>query len=290
MEGTLDEIAGGDAAWQPFLAGFFLGDDGLRPRIKAKMDEVDALTAKDIDLGTPSRFAVRIGRYGAYVQGTVGGEDVRATIPQTLTLEELHDDVLERLLTQRQQGPDALGNDPVSGTPITVREGRYGPYYQLGDGQDVKRASLPKGKTPADADLDEALFLLSLPRGLGDHPDGGAVEANVGRYGPYVVWNKPDQTRDYRNLSNDDALRTVDLAQALALLAEAKRGRTRAGGVLRELGAHPDDGKPVQLLSGRYGPYVKHGKTNASIPRDRDAAAVTLEEAVALLAERRARS
>jgi DNA topoisomerase I len=178
---------------------------------------------------------------------------------------------------------------------VYVLDGRFGPYYQLGDAAEgkgapkPKRASLPKGKTPETADLEEALFLLSLPKELGPAEDGGTVAVGLGRFGPYVV-KETGGEKEYRSIKPDQ-LRTIDLPAALALLAQPKQGRGGRGAatVLRELGPHPDDGKPVNILDGRYGPYVKHGDVNANVPKGTAVEAVTMEQAVAALAERAAR-
>jgi DNA topoisomerase-1 len=160
---------------------------------------------------------------------------------------------------------------------------------QLGEGEKPKRASLPKGWSPAAMDLEKALRLLRLPREVGAHPEDGApILAGIGRYGPFVQHNGT-----YANLSSVDEVFEVGVNRAVSLLAE-KRGAqsARRGGeptALKDLGVHPADGAPIKVLAGRYGPYVKHGSTNATIPRGKDPAELTLEEAVALIAEREAK-
>jgi DNA topoisomerase-1 len=180
--------------------------------------------------------------------------------------------------------------DPETGLPVYVRTGRFGPFVQLGeqpeDGEKPKRASLSKGMGTDEVTLEIALRLLSLPRDLGPHPEGGEpVRAGIGRYGPYVVHDG-----DFRSLEQTDDVHSVTLERALALLEQPKGGRRRtAAKPLREVGAHPDDGKPVQLLDGRYGPYVKHGKLNASLPKGMSPDDITLDQALELLAARAAR-
>jgi DNA topoisomerase-1 len=162
---------------------------------------------------------------------------------------------------------------------------------QLGEAEEgskakPKRASLPKGMNPADLTLDVALQLLSLPRTLGTHPETGKeIQANVGRFGPYVV-----HEGDFRSLAKTDDVYTVDLARALELISQPKGGRGQRTAIepIRTLGPHPKDGEPVNLFEGRYGPYVKHGAVNASIPKGTGPDEVTLEQAVTLLAEREA--
>jgi DNA topoisomerase-1 len=190
-------------------------------------------------------------------------------------------------------GPDGkmLGVDPDSSQAVWLKTGRFGPYVQLGEvTEEVKkppRASLPKGWEVAEMDLEKALMLLSLPRKVGDHPeDGEPVEAGIGRYGPYVKHG-----RIYANLPEVDEVFTVGMNRAVELIAEkqAKGGRGAAAAPLKELGEHPGEGGPVNVMSGRYGPYVKWAKVNATLPKDLDPQDVTLERAVELIAEKQAK-
>ena len=146
-----------------------------------------------------------------------------------------------------------------------------------------KRASLPKGQKPEDLTLEDALGLLRLPRLLGEHPDGGRIQAGLGRFGPYVVWDKGKGEKDYRSLKGDDDVLAVGLSRALELLAMPKRGR---GGrtALKDLGKPEGSDETIQVYDGPYGLYVKQGKVNASLPEGKGADDVTLEEAVELLA------
>ena len=180
--------------------------------------------------------------------------------------------------------PRELGRDPETDLPVTLRKGPYGWYVQLGEAKDKekpKRASLPKGLSPAEIDLQKALALLALPRTVGRHPETGEpITAGIGRFGPYI---KHGST--YKSIGADDDVLTIGLNRAVSLLAEPTKGRGRGGasGGGRSLGEHPADGKPVTVGSGRYGPYVRHGKLFASIPRDTDPGEVTLDQAVQLL-------
>ena len=188
---------------------------------------------------------------------------------------------------ESSSGDRELGVDPDTGMTVFLKSGRFGAYVQLGDGEKPKRSSLPKGWSAPDMDLEKGLRLLKLPREVGKHPeDNQPILAGIGRYGPFVQHNGT-----YANLPGADEVFEVGLNRAVALLAEKRaggRGRTEAT-ALKDLGAHPADGAPVRVLSGRYGPYIKHGATNANVPRGADPQAVTLEQAVALLAERAAK-
>jgi DNA topoisomerase I len=219
------------------------------------------------------------------------GATVTASLPEGIAPADLSAEQVERLVRQKTEGPDVLGTHPETGKPVLLLSGRFGPYVQLGAAEDgaaekPKRASLPTGTSPADASLELALRLLSLPRTLGTHPESGKpVQANVGRFGHFVVHDG-----DFRSLGKEDDVYTVELPRALALLAQPKAGRGKRAGVepLRTVGAHPKDGEPVLLFEGRYGPYVKHGAVNASLPKETSPDDLTLDAAVALLAERAA--
>jgi DNA topoisomerase-1 len=188
------------------------------------------------------------------------------------------------------QGPRVLGDDPATGLQVTVRDGRFGPFVQLGEGSDgekPKRASIPRGTSPADVDLERALKLLSLPREVARHPQTGEpILANIGRYGPYV-----QHGRTYANLGKDDDVLEIGGNRAIDLIVAKESG---AGGGARRndpgraLGEDPESGTTVVVKSGRFGPYVTDGSVNATLPRDVSPDAVTLDEALALLSARRA--
>ncbi|HEX2209552.1 MAG TPA: type I DNA topoisomerase [Longimicrobium sp.] len=290
MEEELDEIAEGQAQWLPYLRDFFLGPDGLDETVKKGQDSIDPREASTVILeDLPAR--VRIGRFGPFAETEADGETYTASLPEGIAPADLTAEQVEQLVRAKAEGPDVLGKDPATGKPILLLQGRFGPYVQLGEAEEgskakPKRASLPKGMNPAELSLDFALKLLSLPRTLGVHPETGKeIQANVGRFGPYVV-----HEGDFRSLAKTDDVYTVDLARALELISQPKGGRGQRAAVepLRSLGAHPKDGEPVQLFEGRYGPYVKHGGVNASLPKGMGADEVTLEQAVTLLAERAA--
>jgi DNA topoisomerase-1 len=186
-------------------------------------------------------------------------------------------------------GVRRLGPDPASGLEVTAREGRFGPFVQLGEGEKPRRTSIPKPYTLNAITLEEALKLLMLPREVGPHPeDGEPIIANLGRYGPYVQHGKT-----YANLAEIEDLFTIGLNRAVDVIAEKRnkgpggfrRGAAAASG--KPLGEHPDGG-PVTLHEGRYGPYVKWGSVNATIPKGADPASLDLEAALALVAARQA--
>ncbi len=293
MEDSLDEIASGHEDSLRYLAQFYLGSSGLQ--------EQTARGERDIKPGEARRVAidglgatVRIGRFGPYVErdGTDDEAPLRASLPRDATPADLDADRIDALLRQRAEGPPTLGNHPETGQPIYLMDGQYGPYVQLGDaeegGEKPKRGSLPKGVKPEDMTLEMAVGVLALPRLLGAHPESGRpIKAGMGRFGPFILHDKGKGEAEFRSLKAGDDVLTVTLERALQILAEPKLARgQRAATPIREIGAHPKDGQPVQLFDGKYGPYVKHGDLNASLPRGADPATFTLEAAVELIADK----
>ena len=290
MENTLDEISHGKVQWLPYLEGFFKGDSGLENQVQQREGDIDPGASRTIDLEGLT-CVVRIGRFGAYLESKRVSDDgeeelIKATLPQEITPADLDEDQAELILKQKADGPEALGEDPETGDLVYMLFGQYGPYVQRGqvsdDNPKPKRASLPKGVKPEDLSLEDALGLLRLPRLLGEHPDGGRVQAGLGRFGPYVVWDKSKGEKDYRSLKGDDDVLLVGLSRAIELLAMPKRGR---GGrtALKDLGKPDGSDETIQVYDGPYGLYVKQGKVNASLPEGKGADDVTLEEAVELL-------
>ena len=290
MESTLDEISTGKVQWLPYLERFYKGEEGLESQVQKREGDIDAGSSRTVDLeGLPC--VVRIGRFGAYLEAKRVGDDgeeelIKATLPQEITPADLDADKAELILKQKSEGPEALGEDPETGDLVYLLFGQYGPYVQRGQVSDEnpkpKRASLPKGVRPEDLSLDDALGLLRLPRLLGEHPEGGRVQAGLGRFGPYVVWDKGKGEKDYRSLKGDDDVLAVGFSRALELLAMPKRGR---GGrtALKDLGKPEGSEETVQVFDGPYGLYVKQGKVNASLPEGKGADAITLAEAMELL-------
>jgi DNA topoisomerase-1 len=232
---------------------------------------------------------VRIGRFGPYVQVGEGPTATNASVPDDMPPAEFTLDQAVALVDARTKGPSSLGTDPASGLAVYVMSGRFGPYVQLGETPErgstekPRRASLTADDDPASITLERALELLSLPRLVGHDAEIGAdVVANFGRFGPYVK-----RGDEFRSLGSDAQVFEVTLEEALELFRQEKPSRRPAGRkVLRELGAHPETGTSVQLLEGRYGPYVTNGTTNASLPKDMDGDALTLDAAIGLLRAR----
>jgi DNA topoisomerase-1 len=217
------------------------------------------------------RLSLKVGKYGAFI-GCSNYPDCRFTRQLADTGDKAPAE------------PRLLGADPESGLEVSLRVGRFGPYLQLGENgeEKPKRASIPKGTDPEGLDLKQALSLLSLPREIGLHPeDNKPIVAGFGRFGPYI-----QHDGKYASLSGPEEVFTVGINRAVTLLAEkaARGGGRRRSNVIKDLGEHPQLGGKVEILNGKFGPYAKHGKVNATLPKDRDPAETTLEEAVELLA------
>ncbi|HEY3933604.1 MAG TPA: type I DNA topoisomerase [Gemmatimonadales bacterium] len=292
MEDRLDEIAAGDADYLRYLREFYLGESGLQQETARGEKEIKPSEARIVALDGLGA-TVRIGRFGPYVEREDGDTQLRASLPRDATPADITAERVETLLRQRAEGPASVGVHPESGEPIYLLEGQYGPYVQLGEVEGKvkpKRASLPKGVKPEEVTLEMAVGLLALPRLLGVHPETERpVKAGLGRFGPYILHDRGKGEAEFRSLKGGDDVLTVTLERALQLLAEPKALRGRRGAAatpLRTLGSHPADQQPVNLFEGKYGPYVKHGELNASLPRGADVQAFTLDQAVALLAER----
>jgi DNA topoisomerase I len=295
LEEILDEISNGEKDWLDFIRQFYHGDGkhhGLENLVEEKAGEISYPVmelGEDPETTLPAR--VRIGRYGVFLQlGDASDEGPRASIPDDLAPADLTLDKALEILKAKAAGPRVLGQDPQTGQNIYVMHGRFGHYVQLGETPEEKkaekprRASLGRHFTEESITLDDALKLLSLPRDLGVADDGESIVANVGRFGPYVKHGS-----EFRSLEADDDVYTISLERAKELLAKEKKSIRRqrvAPKELRVMGEHPDTKAAVKILDGRYGPYVTDGTTNASIPKGTAPEALTMDEAVGLLAAR----
>ena len=293
MEDQLDEIAQGRQDLEPWLQKFYFGDPlaetelaklGLE-RMTHEPHEFDFAAINSIALGIApdgAAVTVRSGRYGPYL---VHGDD-RVSIPEATEPDSLTVTRALELLAAPSNDRE-LGPDEATGQPIFLKAGRYGPYVQVGEMSDPKEkpktASLFSTMSPDSLTLDDAMRLLSLPRLVGEHPEGESILAQNGRYGPYLTWGK-----ETRSLESEDQIFLIDLAGALALLAQPKqRGRRTAAGPLKELGDDPVTKKPVVVKSGRFGLYVTDGETNATLRLGDTPETISLDRACELLAERR---
>ena len=293
LEEQLDDVSGGRIDWQVVMTSFWKEfraalDDTSDLRIGEVLEKINEILAPHLfpDKGDGSdprlcpkcalgQLSMRTARSGGAFIGCSNYPECRYTRP----------------LGGEDTGDDGIGADgkvlgvDENGIEVTLRSGRYGPYVQLGEPEPdskekPKRSSLAKGMVPDLVTLEDALGLLSLPRDVGAHPeDSEMIQAGIGRYGPYVRHGKT-----YASLEDGDDVLTVGMNRAVELIARkaARGGRGQAAKPLRELGEHPDGG-PVNVMDGRYGPYVKWEKINATIPKDQDAQAITLEEALALV-------
>lgn len=281
MEQVLDDIATGEREATPYLRQFFLGAEGLEKRVATALDRVDARAVSTLEYPKWGDFVIRVGKFGPYVEGLLDEGRVTASLPEDLAPADVTAETLETLLRESNQEDRILGIHPEADLPVILKKGPYGPYVQLGDDDQKgkpKRMSLPRDMDAAEITLPLAVRLLSLPREMGNHPDTGqAIYANIGRYGPYVQHGST-----FASLTKDDDVLEIDLDRALELISR-KEAKAKP---LRILGEHPESGGAVEIWEGRYGPYVKHGKTNASLPKDRAPEAVSMEEAVVFLKEK----
>jgi len=299
LEQQLDLISNSEVAWRDVLRDFwrdFIGAiDGTKDlRISQVLDALDELLAPHLfpprEDGTDprlcptcgtGRLTLKLSKFGAFI-GCSNYPECRH---------------ISSLAASGNGTPESsnrkLGEDPASGLDVTVRNGRFGPYLQLGEGvegEKPKRASLPKGVSPEDIDLERAIALLSLPREIGRHPeDGEPIRAGIGRFGPYVQHGKT-----YANLDAGDDVFNVGLNRAVTLIADkvlkGPRGRRFGADPGRPIGDHPTKGGPIVAKNGRYGPYVSHDGVNATLPADQTPETVTLEQAVSLLNARAERN
>ncbi len=291
MEDDLDGIAGRERAKLDFLKGFYFGDGkhtGLKKLVGEGLEKIDPAALNRLPIGLDPagvEIVARVGRFGPYLKR---GEDT-APIPDKLAPDELTvEKALEILSTPR--GGKRLGDDPVSGLPIIVKSGRFGPYVQLGEAKDgekpQKTQSLLKTMKPETVTLEEALQLLALPRLLGAGPGGEEVRACYGKFGPYLTMGK--ESRNLGAVDEGVAL-TITLPEALEIFAQPKqfRGRGQPRPPLATFGEDAVSGGKMILKEGKFGFYITDGVTNASLRKGDDPADLTPERASELLAERR---
>lgn len=294
MEDQLDAISRGEEQHHVYLRTFYFGNGqpGLKQQLENKVEEIDARSVSRFLIGKPAgsgpeseEIYVRVGRYGPFLEQGAR----RASLRDDLPPDELTVQAALELLQKSAVPEEPLGYCPLTSKPVFLKEGRFGPYVQLGSGDDGERpknASLLKGMDAGSMTLELALQLLALPRTVGDHPQTGLpIVAHNGRFGPFLKCGQ-----ETRSLPAGSSPLDVTLAEAVAILAQPKRGRGPATTrePLQVFDPSPVTQQPVQLLEGRYGPYVTDGTTNASLPKGTDPAAVTFDVALSLLAQRAA--
>ncbi len=302
MEDVLDEIADGRAQRLSVLTDFYFGSpnaddpdarEGLQ-QLVSELGDIDARKLSTFPLGDlesdaeGSGIAVRVGRYGTYVEDA---ENRRANVADDLAPDELTVDLARELLSKPMGEERELGLDPESHTPIVARNGRFGPYVTEVLGEDAPKSakartgSLFQSMSIESVTLEQALQLMSLPRVVGVDEDGQEITSQNGRYGPYLK-----KGTDSRSLEGEDQIFDVTLDEAKAIFAQPKlRGRAAAKPPLRELGDDPASGKPMIIKDGRFGAYVTDGEFNATLRRGDEIETITPERAAELLAEKRAK-
>jgi DNA topoisomerase-1 len=288
MEDALDDIASGQQKQVEFLDSFYRGNGdfgkGLESQIEEKLPQIEfpvIVLGEDPDTG--EQWVVRPGKTAPFVQRGEGGAGNTASIPEDLTFEDLDVGKAVALLEERVKGDEPIGIHPESGEKIYSLVGRFGPYLQLGEiteeNKKPRRASLPRDITRDEIDLPMAVKLLSLPRVLGEHSEAKEeVSAAIGRFGPYVK-----QDKEFRSLEDTDDVYTITFARALELLAQPKKTRRTTKKIIASLGDEPNTDGKIEVIDGRYGPYVSNGEVNATIPKGNDPAKLTLAEALDLI-------
>lgn len=292
LEEKLDLISDGKLSWKDVMRDFWDGFNASISNIKELRisNVLDVLNVTLAPLAFPVRedgsdvrscplcangeLSLKLGRYGAFVGCS--------NYPECKYTRQLGTDIGEESEIMRNDEPIMLGTDPQTGKDISLRNGRFGPYIQLGESKEAKRAGLPKEWQAEDITLDKALALLSLPREIGTHPETGKmITATIGRYGPYL-------THDGKSapLLHVDDVFDIGINRAVTVLAEKQENKTTrsrtTSAALAILGDHPDGGT-VTVRNGRYGPYVNWGNINATLPKDKEPISVTLSEALELI-------
>jgi DNA topoisomerase-1 len=270
MEESLDKIAYGEEDSLKYLTKFYKGKGGLAKKVEEQDKKIKPEESRTIHI-TKNGIAmeIKVGRFGPYVVEGTGKDEVHASIPEDIAPADLDSEQIKELLLNQANGPTPMGVDPKTKQKIYCLVGRYGAYFQLGEVTEEntkpKRASLPKGKDPKTATMDDALQALSLPRELGLHPETKKpILANNGRFGPYVMCDG-----NFRSLKKEDDLFSVDLKRAIELLTEEKGASRRGGKVLKDFGLVAKLKKKVSILDGKYGPYIKFGTKNITLPEDK---------------------
>jgi len=336
MENELDRVEDGEVKWHKLLAGFYPGflerlEDGQEnsdqiikeilaaegetceqcgqpmlvkwtksgrflgcsayPECKGKRS-MDGIPPEGIELGFHPReegkqVRLKTGRYGPYLELEApeeGTKPKRVSLPEKMTASEIDLEYAVKLLDDLSSEGIELGLHPAEDRTVRVKDGPYGPYVELEtpeEGTKPKRVSLPEKMTASEVDLEYAVKLLELPRTVGEDPNTGEeVAAGLGRYGPFVRRGKT-----FANLKSFDAMWTVTLEEALGLIDAKSSGKPQS---LKELGEHPDTGQELFIYSGRWGPYIKHEKVNAGLPKGMEVDEVTLEIAIDLLEKKKA--
>jgi DNA topoisomerase-1 len=295
MEDLLDAISRHETGHVEYLNEFYFGNGtpGLKPQLDAKIQDIDPREMSRFSLGTPDsalhpeEVFVRVGKFGPFIeQGDRKASILQDTPPDEMTLAKAME-----MLEQASVADEPLGTCPDTGKPVFLKQGRFGPYVQMGtpdDDEKPKNASLLAGMLPSDITLELALKLLTLPRTLGEHPESKEpVQAFNGKFGPYIKAGS-----ETRSLPKEVSPLDVTFEQALELLAQPKqrgRGRGAPREPLKTFDPSPVTTQPIKLLAGRYGAYVTDGETNASLPKDILAEEITFDQAVQLLADRAAK-
>ncbi|MEN3930950.1 type I DNA topoisomerase [Microvirga sp. W0021] len=295
LEEKLDLISNHEIDWKKVLADFWkefsAAISGTKElRITEVLDALNDLLGAHIfppkeDGSNPrlcpkcnsGQLSLKLGKFGSFVGCSNYPE---CSYTRTLSASEADADNPDG----NKPGAKVLGEDPETGLEVSLRDGRYGPFIQLGEEEKPKRASVPRGMSPSSIDLEKALALLSLPREVAKHPETGQpILVNIGRFGPYV-----QHAKTYASIGKDEDVLEIGANRAIDLIVQKETTGKGASDPGRELGTEPETGATLIVKSGRYGPYVTDGKTNATLSKSMSVDTITLEEAIPLIVARRA--
>ena len=278
LEDTLDAISRSEMKSDDFLSQFYFGQNGtsgLQTLLEKNFDKEQSRTIMELKDKSGNSIAVRIGRYGVYLQDG----NTNTTLPDTAVPSELSFDDASKNLKKKAEGPKKLCKHPKTDVPVLLKEGRYGPYIQCGD----KMKSLLPGMLPEEVTAKIAIDIISLPKELGKHPESGEIiKSDIGRYGPYIRCGKTS-----RSINSPDNILEISIKRAVELLStEVQKSGPR---VIKELGIDPETKATIEIKDGRYGAYVTDGKINATIPKVTAAEDITLEMAIQHIADKKAK-
>ena len=278
LEDTLDAISRSEIKSEDFLNHFYFGENGtpgLHKLLESEFDKDRSRTIMELKNESGRTINVRIGRYGVYLQE----EETNTTLPDTSVPSEINFNEASESLKKKAEGPKELCSHPETGDPVYLKEGRFGPYIQSGE----KMKSLLPGMQPEEVTEDIALGIIGLPKDLGNHPESGEmIKSDIGRYGPYIRCGKTS-----RSINTPDNILDISLDRAVELLAAASQ---KSGPrVIKELGINPETKSAIEIKDGRYGAYVTDGKINATLPKTTPADDITLEIAIQLIADKKAK-
>ena len=294
MEDSLDDIAIGKTDSIQYLNSIYKGQTGLEQQVKKREKTIDNTKSRTLQFKMFEDTYFHVGRFGAYVTQNKGKKELKASLPEELFLSDLTLKKLEEILQSTQKKEHILGIDPLTKQRILIKTGPFGPYLEQGIHSDetkqnktqktkstktqLKRVSIPKFLSPETLTLKQGLKLLELPKTLGVHPKTKKeIKKNIGRFGPYVVHDG-----DFRSVPSDESFLSLDLKEALKILAQEKKGKGKTTRQKRKLKEFTHNKQPLTILQG-YSPYIRFKNKNYSLPKDTNISKLSLKEALEII-------